>query len=197
MLSEQVNHMDRMFKDMLRVMQLKKPATYTFVPHDINEIVRAVIDSPHLRVAGKNQTVTGEYNPALPPVWADNQSLRQALGKIAENAVLFTPSEGMITFRLSQQNGEVIVEITDTGPGIDPTDMPHIFEHFYRGDPARRTDTGGAGLGLTLAREIIDAHRGRIEVESVLGKGSTFRIYLPVRRGNVRQEGNPAKTPVR
>lgn len=74
----------------------------------------------------------------------------------------------------------VVIEISDNGPGIAASQLPHIFERFYRADQARGSEEGGMGLGLTIAQKIIEAHQGEIEVESQVGRGSTFRLRLPV-----------------
>jgi signal transduction histidine kinase len=82
--------------------------------------------------------------------------------------------------RTLQRDNKVVVEIQDSGIGISPEDLPHIFNRFYRADLARQTETGGSGLGLAMAQKIIENHNGSIEVESILGDGSTFRVCLPI-----------------
>jgi len=104
--------------------------------------------------------------------------LRQALLNIAENAIQFTPEGGTVTLRTAVANGEALVSITDTGKGIAPEHLPHIFDRFYRANLARTERY--AGLGLSIAKRIIDMHHGRIEVDSTPGEGSTFTVYLPL-----------------
>ena len=81
--------------------------------------------------------------------------------------------------RTFQQGDEVGVEVRDSGTGISDNDLPHIFDRFYRTDQARSSETGGIGLGLSIAKKIVELHGGRLEAESELGKGSVFRVYLP------------------
>ncbi len=81
--------------------------------------------------------------------------------------------------RLSQVNEQVVLEVEDTGSGIAPEHLPHVFERFYRGDPSRQRDSGGAGLGLAIVKEIAEAHGGTVRVESTLGKGASFTVALP------------------
>ena len=110
----------------------------------------------------------------------------QALGRLAliliDNAVKYTPAPGKVELRLMKGGGSVILEVRDTGIGIPPKDVPHIFERFYRADPARGAESGGVGLGLAIAHWIVQAHRGEIAVESKLEEGSIFRVSLPLER---------------
>ena len=113
-------------------------------------------------------------------VFGNAIQLQRALVNILTNAVNYTPAEGAITvLTISQDPDMVQVKIQDNGPGIDPGDLPHIFERFYRADKARSRASGGTGLGLAITREIIARHHGTVTVESTLGKGSTFTINLP------------------
>jgi len=99
---------------------------------------------------------------------------------VLENAVKYTPAGGRIELVLSNGAGNARIEIRDTGIGIDSKDLPHIFERFYRADPARSRESGGSGLGLAIALRIAELHGGSIDARSTLGSGSTFRISLPL-----------------
>jgi signal transduction histidine kinase len=108
--------------------------------------------------------------------------LQRAIVNILTNAVNYTPAGGTVTVSYGTAEDErVKVEIKDTGSGIDPSDLPHIFERFYRADKARTRASGGTGLGLAITREIVARHHGTIKVDSTLGKGSIFSIFLPAR----------------
>jgi two-component system OmpR family sensor kinase len=106
--------------------------------------------------------------------------LQQVLVALIDNALKYTPDEGCVTLSLTTHNQKAVVSVSDTGIGILPEDMPLIFERFYRADRSRARDHGGTGLGLTIAQNIIQEHDGTIEVESIPGKGSTFRLMLPM-----------------
>ena len=105
------------------------------------------------------------------------------MGNLLENAVVNTPEGGAVTASVTLEAETVSVSVTDTGPGIAPEDLERVFDRFYRVDPSRARATGGAGLGLTIARQLVEAHGGSIRVESEPGKGATFGFSLPVRQG--------------
>ncbi|MDQ2905589.1 MAG: HAMP domain-containing histidine kinase [Chloroflexota bacterium] len=113
-------------------------------------------------------------------VSGDSDQLKQTLVALLDNALKYTPHEGNVALSLTTSKGDAIVTVSDTGPGITPEDLPHIFERFYRADPARNRDRGGSGLGLAIARSIVQEHQGSIEVESTPGKGSIFTLKLPL-----------------
>jgi len=119
--------------------------------------------------------------PALEPV-----TVRGARGDLAllvrnllDNAVRYSPEGGRVSVRLTERDGRAVLEVEDTGIGIPTRDLPRIFERFYRVDRARSRETGGTGLGLSIARHVAERHGARIEAESELGRGSTFRVTLP------------------
>ncbi|HYA48301.1 MAG TPA: ATP-binding protein, partial [Burkholderiales bacterium] len=113
-------------------------------------------------------------------VWGDRIRLRQLLLNILDNAVRYTPSGGSITGSIVRKNGTAVVSIEDTGIGIPAEQLPFIFDRFYRVDKARSSTEAGTGLGLSIAAAIAKAHGGGIEVESQVGKGTVFRIVLPL-----------------
>ncbi|HEX6359597.1 sensor histidine kinase [Actinophytocola sp.] len=114
-------------------------------------------------------------------VLADPVRLRQTVGNLVTNAVRHTPPEGRITLRARRESDVVVIEVSDTGSGIAPEDLPHVFNRFWRADRSRSRATGGRGLGLAIARQLVEAHGGRISVASTPGAGTTFTIRLPRR----------------
>src|SRR5258708_1014494 len=118
------------------------------------------------------------------PVWilADPVVLRRTVVNLLDNAIKYAPSGTEIHATLSAANDHAALTITDQGPGIPAADLPHIFDRFYRVDPARSREIAGVGLGLSIARWVVEVHGGQIAVESELGRGSTFRITLPLER---------------
>lgn len=113
----------------------------------------------------------------------NGDQLQRAFINLISNAVNYTPSGGRVTLTCEEaDNSRVTVVIQDTGAGIAPDDLPHIFERFYRGEKSRAREAGGSGLGLAITNEIIARHYGTIDVESTVGKGSTFKVTLPATR---------------
>jgi signal transduction histidine kinase len=110
-------------------------------------------------------------------VIADPGRMGQVLSNLMDNALKYTPEKGHIYLEARQNSGESIISIRDTGIGISPQELPKIWDRLYRGDQSRTKR--GLGLGLSLVKAVINANKGRIDVSSELGKGSTFTIYLP------------------
>jgi len=112
-------------------------------------------------------------------IFGDEESLEEMILIFLDNAVKYTPQGGKVWLKSWREKGKLILEIKDTGIGISKTDLPHIFERFYRADKARVK--GGFGLGLALAKRIIELHRGSVKVTSQVGKGTKFTIRLPLK----------------
>jgi two-component system OmpR family sensor kinase len=129
-------------------------------------------------LADGKRVTTATLEPAL--VEGDPEQLRQLLLALIENAVKYTPPGGRITLGLCRRGGAAEVTVRDTGIGIGPEDLPHVFERFYRAAPARRGDPGGTGLGLAIAREIAEQHGGTVSLASRPGRGTTATVRLPL-----------------
>jgi len=119
---------------------------------------------------------------ALPKLEIDSNRMAQALGNLLSNAIKFTPPEGTVSIDAGFEDSEVWIRVSDTGPGIAPEEQPHIFSPFYRGRSGRRLPQG-MGLGLSIARDLVVAHKGRLEMTSIPGQGSCFTIWLPFKPG--------------
>ncbi len=117
--------------------------------------------------------------PQLPLVLADIDRVEQVLVNLLGNAVRYTEA-GSITLRAWTEPGKLWIAVIDTGSGISPEDLPHIFERFFRADKSRARHSGGTGIGLAITRRLVELQGGQIEVESKLGKGSIFRFFLPL-----------------
>jgi signal transduction histidine kinase len=115
----------------------------------------------------------------LPAIQVDPDRLAQVLGNLVSNALRYTPAGGQIALGAAGQGRRVLLSVQDTGAGIPPGDVPHVFDRFYRGDEARDGNGGESGLGLAIARSLVELQGGTISVQSVLGQGTTFRIVLP------------------
>src|SRR5262249_59647141 len=110
---------------------------------------------------------------------ADRDLLDRMVSNLVDNAVRHSPPGGRVVISWRRQNGWLTLEVSDAGPGIAETDLPHLFEPLYRGDASRNSDTGGVGLGLAIARQLVEAHGGSIRAESPVAGGAVFRATLP------------------
>jgi two-component system sensor histidine kinase BaeS len=145
---------------------------------DLSSLAQNAATSIQPQAQAKQVQLTVEESPAL-LIEADPQRVSQVLNNLLVNAVTHTPAQGQIRVTPSQNNGRVQVSIKDTGPGIPPDELSHIFERFYRVDKSRSRSTGGVGLGLTISKHLVEAHGGTIEAFSQAGNGTEFVVSLP------------------
>ncbi|HEY88690.1 MAG TPA: HAMP domain-containing protein [Thermoflexia bacterium] len=153
-------------------------------PLELPAFLSQVVESYQLQATERQITLALDTPPTLPPIQADRDRLAQVLGNLLSNALRYLSPGGKIVVRATAQPGEVLVSVSDDGPGIPAEDLPHLFERFWRGDRARSRATGGSGLGLTIARSLIAAHGGRLWAASTEGEGSTFTFTLPLDDGS-------------
>jgi signal transduction histidine kinase len=149
-------------------------------PEDIGGIVRRAVAAVGAKKRAKEVSLAVELPERLPPVNIDARRVGEVLRNLLENAVEHTGKGGSITVAARQQGSWVEVSVADTGEGIPAEELPNIFERFYRVDKSRARATGGSGLGLTIAKRLVEAHGGRIEAQSQPGKGSRFSFTIPV-----------------
>jgi two-component system phosphate regulon sensor histidine kinase PhoR len=148
-------------------------------PVDINDLAEEVTAQLKPQVERQRLSLVEELAADLPRVPADRARVRQVIVNLLHNAIKFTDAGGRITVSTRREGGSVTVAIADTGRGIAGDDLPHVFERFYKGDKVRTGE--GAGMGLAIAKHIVEAHGGNIRVESEEGRGSTFSFSLPLR----------------
>jgi signal transduction histidine kinase len=147
-------------------------------------LVRQVGERLRLRAEEKNISLETEVADALPEIQADPERLTQIITNLVDNALRYTPAGSRVTVATRPVPGGVELFVRDTGPGIPPEELPHVFDRFYRVDKARSRLMGGAGLGLSIAQRIAHLHGGRLEAMSEgEGKGTTFCVWLPLARG--------------
>ncbi len=146
---------------------------------DIQTLISGIAESARA-IAGEREIALQVRLPQAPlTLQGDLDRLRQVIGNLVNNALFYTPPGGAITISAEQTARRVQISVSDTGPGIAPQDLPHIFDRFYRADSARDRASGGSGLGLAITRALVQAHHGTIDVHSAPGQGATFTISLP------------------
>ncbi len=148
----------------------------------VEELVQSCVDALRPRSEAKGVALGVEVDETLPELDLDPTRIAQVVGNLLDNAVTHTPEGGSVKVSARASADGVEVEVADTGPGLAPDDLQRVFDRFYRADPSRSRNTGGTGLGLTIARRLVEAHGGSIEAESVVGQGSRFTIRLPAGR---------------
>ena len=173
----EAERMHRLISDLMLLAQADSGLSINRAPVELDTLLlqafrmaqRRAGDRYEIRLIHEDQTV----------VMGDADRLRQVLDNLINNAIRYTPEGGRIDLSLHCREGEAIITIADTGQGIPPEDLPHIFDRFYRANKARTRSDGGAGLGLSIVKWLVDAHEGRITVHSTPGEGSVFQIHLP------------------
>ncbi|MBN2847806.1 MAG: HAMP domain-containing protein [Coriobacteriia bacterium] len=173
--------MARLCSDLLSVIRSEEMVDYRSIRYDINGVCREVLASAATRYMAKGFEFVA---PDEAPLWlyGDPDRIAEALGILVDNACKYTPAAGTISVTTRRRRDRVIVQVSDNGVGIPTEDLPNVFERFYRSDVSRSQETGGFGLGLAIAKHIVDASGGGISVESALGQGTTFEIALPRRK---------------
>lgn len=150
----------------------------------INILIEEAVNQLIPQAERKNISVTIESAGEIPKIYIDKERVRQVLVNLLHNAVKFTGENGRIVISYGMEKDMVRVDIIDNGIGIAGKDLPHIFERFYMADRSRTG--GGTGMGLAIAKHVIEAHRGKITVQSTEGKGSTFSIFLPLTSNHLK-----------
>ncbi|MCH7553203.1 MAG: HAMP domain-containing protein [Chloroflexi bacterium] len=181
-LHQQVAHLIRLVED-LRLLALAEAGALDLYrePHDVSDVLQSCAVAFQPRAEAASLSLRLEEAIRMPLVSMDRGRIEQVIHNLIENAILHGESGGRITLSVTAEGGRVArITVADTGAGIPGEDLPHIFDRLYRVDPSRARTTGGAGLGLTIAKQLIEAHGGRIWAESVIGEGSRFIIELPL-----------------
>jgi two-component system phosphate regulon sensor histidine kinase PhoR len=149
----------------------------------VQEVVERVIGALQLQASQKQVVISSDISQhAIPLIEADYALLQQALHNLVENAVIYTEPRGKVAVRVEPDRDQMVFTVVDTGIGIAPVDLPRIFEKFYRGGQKEAKKRQGTGLGLAIVKSIADRHKGRVWVESQLGKGSAFHLAIPFRQ---------------
>ncbi len=152
-------------------------------PTDLTPLIEDVVRTMRGQTEGANQKLTERIEPGLPRVNVEGDRIRQILVNLVTNAHEYSPEHASIEVSARVADASVVISVTDNGPGIPSHHVEHIFERFTRGDAGLTQRVGGTGLGLAISKSLVELHGGTISVDSTVGKGSTFRISLPLSGG--------------
>ena len=171
----------RLTDDLLKLARIEAgKLEVQFQPVAVAELVEGCAATTLFKASQRNIALNLSYPPELPPVRGDAGLLREVLQNLLDNAVQYTPPGGRVDLSAATRDHEAVITVADTGIGIPLADQERIFERFYRVDAARSREVGGTGLGLSIAKHIVEAHGGRLWVESTVGDGSQFHFSIPL-----------------
>ncbi|MBC7814603.1 MAG: PAS domain S-box protein, partial [Burkholderiales bacterium] len=176
----ETERIEQMLDDLLTMSRLDMAGEhFRFEPLDLNELARDIVETQMPVAMQSEHRLMFTPGEKIPLVLAVRRELERAVMNLVVNALHYTPALGSVIVHTGFDNRDVILEVQDTGIGISPEDMPHVFERFYRADRARNLDRGGTGLGLAIVKRVAEIHGGDVELSSVVNQGTTFRMRLP------------------
>ncbi|HEX2995645.1 MAG TPA: HAMP domain-containing sensor histidine kinase, partial [Anaerolineales bacterium] len=178
-IQDSVKHITSLINDLLDLGSIEAGIDTRREFVQLEGILRYTIEMLQGQIKSKQLKVRTDIAPALPALRANPIRLRQVLDNVVGNAIKYSNEKSEIYIDIHSEGDQVILQVTDEGPGIPPADQPHIFDKFYRGTNID-SEIEGSGLGLAIVKNIVESHQGRIWVESTMGKGSSFFIVLPV-----------------
>ncbi|MBN2355813.1 response regulator [candidate division KSB1 bacterium] len=174
-----------LINDLLDMSRAERKISKTMTPTDISAVLKETVEFYRNEAKSKSLSFGLELPEPLPPVLANQDDLGRLFSNLISNAIKYTPEKGSVQVSVRQAEGQLMVEITDTGIGLSEEDLQKIFGEFFRAKNAVQRKISGTGLGLSICKRIIEDHNGYIQVESKLDVGSRFRVILPVHKLNV------------
>ena len=179
-IDKHVDQLTNLVNDLLELSRLEsREGLPRVVRVEVGATLARVVEFMKPASEKRRQALELSVNGRLPGVAGDPDYLERAVSNLVDNAIKYTPEGGRIRLSAKSHEDIVVIEVTDTGIGIPPEDVPRVFERFYRVDKSRSREMGGTGLGLSIVKHVVQVHGGTVDVESVVGKGTTFRVRLP------------------
>ncbi len=184
LLHEEAMLLTRLVED-LQELELAEAGKLKLVQQRVEpaEVIEQAVTATQPAAAEKEISLRAELPPDLPEIEADPERIGQVLRNLLNNAIKHTPEGGHVDVGACTRGSMIEVSVKDSGPGISPDHLPHIFDRFYRADQSRARSTGGAGLGLAIVKELVEMHGGQVRAESTLGHGAAFYFTLPLTSG--------------
>jgi two-component system phosphate regulon sensor histidine kinase PhoR len=180
---EHALRLGRLTDDLLKLAQIEAGQMQREIqPVTVAGIIDPCVEVGRIKAEQKRLILEVEYSDNLPTLFGDARSFQEILQNLLDNAIRYTPAGGHIRVKAAVEGSDIVISVADTGIGIPKADQDRIFERFYRADAARSRESGGTGLGLSIVKHLVEAHGGRIRVESEVAQGSTFYVYLPLER---------------
>jgi signal transduction histidine kinase len=172
-------NLHQMSNDFLAVSKFESGVlTLALTQTEITNVLKKVIKDMGSAAHEKRLSLVEDIEDGLPAAMIDQRLVQRALANLLQNAINYTPEGGTVILKAEKSGGEVVVSVTDTGPGIPEEEQARVFEKYYRS--SRTSYVKGTGLGLAIVKAVAEAHGGKVELESEEGKGSTFKIFLPI-----------------
>jgi len=181
-IAKQANGLTRLVKRLLDISRFEASGGKLELRHvDLERLLKTLESSFSVLAMQRDISFSVEHGPGLPSkVYWDEDRINEVLGNLISNAFKFTPRGGRVALSVAAANGNVVITVADTGAGISPEQLPHIFDKFYQADNQAQAASKGTGLGLAIAKEIVEAHGGHTTVGSTVGEGTTFVVTLPI-----------------
>lgn len=177
----ETNRLETLIEELLELSRVEQSGYQVDAqPTDMKAVIEYAIEMMQPVLAEKKMVLKTSLEAAT--VAGEANRLVQIIMNLLANATTYSAPEKTITVRLTVKDGQAVTEIEDEGIGVDPSQINRLFERFYRVDKARSRNSGGTGLGLSIVKHLTEAHQGKVEVDSTLGVGTTFTVYLPLAR---------------
>jgi signal transduction histidine kinase len=177
---KQIDHLSLLIDDLFQVSQLDAGGIpLNLEPASLSDLISDTLENFSGLASQQGVVLSGSAAPGIDPLQIDVQRIGRVLNNLVSNALRYTPTGGTVSVQAEVVAETVRVTVQDSGEGIAPNDLPHVFDRFYRGEKSRNQATGGSGLGLAIAKGIVEAHGGQIDVESNPGRGARFHFCLP------------------